>query len=310
MTIDRPRVSIGLPVYNGEKYLAGAFESLLAQDYPHLEIIVSDNASTDRTWEICTYYGADPRVRLYRNDENKGASYNYNRLVELARGELFRWQAYDDLCAPTLVSRCVEALDEAGPGTVLSYPRTVIIDGDGNVTGPFDDGLDLADRRSWRRVSRFVGRFNLCNAAFGLTRIDMLRRTGLLRPFPSSDVTLLAELAAIGQFREVPEELFFRRIHAESSVQGRGSSKEARAQVAAWFDPRKRNSVVAAPRLQLTIRTAKALLSNDSGLSGSARLASVAAFATTYGARRARVVAGRARRTVLRKPPTQQPSSQ
>ncbi|MFC7550380.1 glycosyltransferase family 2 protein [Plantactinospora sp. GCM10030261] len=295
-----PRVSIGLPVYNAERYLADAFEALLAQDYRDLEIIVCDNRSTDGTWAICRSFAErDGRVCLHRNEENRGAAYNYNRVVELARGELFRWAAYDDLCAPTLVSRCVEALDASAGRAVLTYPKTILIDGAGAEVGPYSDRLDLRDALAWWRVGRVAGRFNLCNALFGVLPIARLRRTGLIRPYPSSDVTLLAELAALGEFHEVPEALFYRRIHEQSSRQGTDSERGSLAGVAAWFDPR-RTGPVRAPRLQLTARTATALLGNGSHLPAVTRVACATSFATSFGIRRVRVLAGQARRNLRR----------
>jgi hypothetical protein len=297
-----PRVTIGMPLFNAERYLEQAFDSLLAQDFADLEIVVCDNASTDRTWRICTRYAAaDPRIRLYRNEVNRGAAYNYNRVAELARGELFRWAGYDDWCAPTLVSRCVAALDQAGPEVVLAYPRTVLIDDDGEPLGPYQDRMDLRDPRPWRRVAQVANRYNLCNPVFGLIRMTALRRTGLIRPYLSSDVTLLAELAALGRFHEVPEPLFHRRIHAGSSRQGRGTSRRALAEAAAWFDPRRRGPVWA-PRTQLAVRTAIALWGDHNRLPATVRTACAAGFVTTRGVRWARARAGRARRAVLGRP--------
>src|ERR1035438_9843576 len=98
MTPPVPRVSIGLPVYNGENYLDPALNSILRQDYSDLELIISDNASTDATGNICREYAAkDPRIRYYRNETNIGASANFNCLVKLARGEYFKWAAHDDV---------------------------------------------------------------------------------------------------------------------------------------------------------------------------------------------------------------------
>ena len=120
MTPIIPRVTIGLPVYNGQNYLVETLESLLAQTYTDFELVISDNASTDRTEAICRQYAAgDARIRYYRNDENIGASANYNRAFELGRGEYFKWAAHDDLLAPTYLERCVEVLD-ANPDVVLA----------------------------------------------------------------------------------------------------------------------------------------------------------------------------------------------
>ena len=97
-----PRVSLGFPVYNGERYLAAALDSLLGQTFRDLEVVICDNASTDRTAELCAAYAArDARVRYHRNPTNLGAAPNFNRTFELSRGEYFKWAAHDDVCAPT-----------------------------------------------------------------------------------------------------------------------------------------------------------------------------------------------------------------
>src|ERR1700743_3284119 len=99
-----PRLTIGLPVYNGEKYLAEAIAALLGQTYKDFELIISDNASPDGTADICQrYVQLDSRVRYIRQPKNIGLAPNHNVLVEQARGELFKWAANDDLYARELV---------------------------------------------------------------------------------------------------------------------------------------------------------------------------------------------------------------
>lgn len=288
-----PRLSLGMPLYNAERYVAQAFEGLLAQDFADFEIVVSDNASTDRTWEICEEYARrDPRIRLYRNPENLGAAYNYNRTVDLARGPLFRWVAYDDVCAPTLLRRCVETLD-AGPEAILAYPQTMLVDEHGAAIRPYRDGLDLRSPRAYRRVARFARHWSLCNAVFGVMRTDALRTTGRIRPYPSSDVVLLAELAALGQFHEVPERLFSRRIHEASSRQGRTTNLAA---VASWFDP-KRTARATPRRIPLTRRVTGTLAALPAPLTQ--RLSCVAAFTAVWWLRKAHIKASHVKRSVL-----------
>ena len=269
----------------------------MAQDFTDFELIVCDNASTDATWSICEKYAEiDARIRLYRNETNRGAAYNYNRVVELARGELFKWVAYDDVCAPSLVRRCVEVLDAAGPDAVLAYPRTTLIDDEGDEIGPYRDGLDLRSPHAARRVAGFARNWSLCNAVFGVIRTDVLRRTGLIRPYLSSDVVLLAELAARGRFHEVPDRLFRRRIHSSSSRQGTASLEEA----ARWFDtsrPASRKPV----KVKLTRRVASALLRVDLPLLE--RTGCAGAFVVVWRARKAHMLASRWKRAVLRLPP-------
>ena len=108
-----PRLSIGLPVYNGERYLAEAFDCFLAQTFQDFEIIVCDNASTDHTAEICRSYAErDPRIRYYRNGKNLGAIPNFNRVFELSRSPLFKWAAHDDLYHPRYMETCIRILDD------------------------------------------------------------------------------------------------------------------------------------------------------------------------------------------------------
>jgi glycosyltransferase involved in cell wall biosynthesis len=292
-----PRVSLGVPLYNAERYLEHCLDALLVQDYPDFEIIISDNASTDRTWEICQRYAAaDPRIRLYRNPRNLGGPRNYARVVELARGDLFKWVAYDDICLPSYISTCVAALDAAGPRAVLAYPRTVLIGEAGQVIGPYDDGLDLRDPRPWRRVAGVAQNVSLCHAHFGVFRLSALRRTGMIRPFLSSDYTLLAEVAQLGEIHEVDQPLFLRRLHSGSTRQAEGSTP---ATAISWFTPERSPKRVRAHRLRMLIATALMLATGNGGLG--TRLSSAVAFLTTWYVRRARVTLGRWRRRLARR---------
>src|SRR3954453_7918568 len=115
----RPLVSIGMPVYNAERHRAEAIDSLLAAGWPDLEIIISDNASSDGTESICRQYAErDSRIAYHRTVENQGAVWNFNRVFELARGRYFMWAAHDDRREPRFVSTCMAAL-EARPDAVM-----------------------------------------------------------------------------------------------------------------------------------------------------------------------------------------------
>jgi len=122
-----PPLTIGLPVYNGQNYVSESLDSLLAQTYTDFELIISDNASTDSTEEICRDYAArDSRIRYVRQPVNIGAAPNHNYLVQAAHGRLFKWAAHDDLFAPKLVERCIEALDQ--PEVILAHAYMGIVD--------------------------------------------------------------------------------------------------------------------------------------------------------------------------------------
>lgn len=211
-----PLVALGLPVYNGENYLAQALESLLAQTYTDFEIILSDNGSTDGTEAICRAYAArDPRIRYVRESRNRGVFWNFNRTFELSRSPLFRWTAHDDLCAPTLLQRCVEAMRER-PAAVLCYPRTRIIGVDGEPKFEYGKRLRSDAPDPARRFHEEISEDHACYHIFGLIRSDVLKRTSLMGAYAGADRNLLAELALLGPFYEIPEPLFMRRDHPDT----------------------------------------------------------------------------------------------
>jgi len=290
----RPRVSIGVPVYNGGDYLAEAFESLLDQHFSDFELIVSDNASTDDTEKICREFASrDPRIRYERLPENLGAAANYNRTVALARGEYFKWASHDDRLAPTFLDRCVETLSAASSDTVLCYPRTILIDARGAVIGEHPDRMDLTEGRPSSRFRHFMNRWGMCNPIFGLIRLDVLRRTALIGSFVSSDVVLLAELALLGKFVEIPEPLFFRRIHEASSRQGALTPEE----VVRWFDPKgSAGSDWVSPRNRVALRAVSTAAHAPIPLLE--RIRAVSLGTVTWMARRIRVRAGALRRRI------------
>jgi glycosyltransferase involved in cell wall biosynthesis len=238
-TTTTPRVSIGLPVFNGEQFLEAALDSLLQQTYPDFELIISDNASTDRTEAIARAYAAkDQRVFYFRNEENLGAARNYNRVFELSCGEYFKWAAADDLCAPDFLRRCVEILDRY-PDVVVCYPQTQIIDGDGRIIENYEHHLQLQSPVARDRFLELVRSLRECNAVFGLLRASVLKNTRLIGNYIGSDNCLLAELSLHGKFFEVPEYLFFRRHHPGASSSNKGVDEQLE-----FFDPRLKGRIV------------------------------------------------------------------
>ena len=228
-----PRVSIGLPVFNAERYLEEAIDSLLAQTFTDFEIVIADNASTDATAAICRRYAAsDSRIRYHRNEVNVGAAANFDLVFELSQpSEYFKWAAGDDLCTPDFLERCVTLLD-ADSGAVLAYPRTRLIDADGEVTGEYDVKLETDSENPVRRF-RFLMRGHKCFEIFGLIRRHELAQTPLMGAYSHGDGVLLARLALQGRFEEIPECLFLSRRHAEQS----GTLEGDRQKYAVWFAP-------------------------------------------------------------------------
>lgn len=229
-----PRASVGLPVHNGEPYLGAAIESVLGQTFEDLELVITDNASTDRTLEIaCRYQAADARVVVRRNEVNLGAARNFDRAFQLSRAPLFRWMAADDLLEPTCIERCVEILD-GDPAVVLAHTDVRIIDENGGLKLHFRYPARHADRDSPSR--RFLDVLRLdrwCAELFGLVRADVLGKTRRMDRYVASDRILRAELALRGRFRIVPEPLFLNRDHPGRSVR----ALPAHHLRGEWFDP-------------------------------------------------------------------------
>jgi Glycosyl transferase family 2 len=240
MATNGPRVSIGLPVYNGDNYLAETLDSILAQTFPDFELIISDNASTDRTEAICRQYAAqDHRIRYVRNPSNLGAAKNYNHAFELARGEYFKWNGHDDPLAPLFLERCVEVLDR-DPAIVLCFARNRAIDERGEdydvgalTARTFAPKPQLESPEAHVRFYHAVVADHPQGAIFGLIRRGILAETPLIGSYRMSDLTLLGELALRGRFHQVSEALQGRRFHSQ---QGRNLYKSAHLREM-WFDP-------------------------------------------------------------------------
>ena len=229
-----PRVSVGLPVRDGETFLGAAIESVLGQTFGDLELVIADNASTDSTPEICRRYAsADSRVRVQRNDTNLGASRNFNLALQLSRAPLFRWMAADDLLESTCLARCVEAF-EADDSIVLAHTDVKIIDENDRIKLHFRYPVGHAG--SERPSDRFLDVVRLdrwCAELFGLMRADVLRSTRLLDRYVASDRILRAEMALRGRFGIVPQPLFLNRDHPGRSVR----ALPAHHLRGEWFDP-------------------------------------------------------------------------
>ncbi|MBM4089312.1 MAG: glycosyltransferase family 2 protein [Planctomycetes bacterium] len=216
MSEREPKVSVGMPVYNGERFLEAAIQSVLAQTCHDLELVISDNASTDGTEAICRHYAAsDARVRYERNTENRGASWNYSRVVHAARGEYFKWAACDDLCHPELLERCIQRLED-DRSAVLCFPRCAFIDQDGNQLGEIlaslgERGLDSPSPAA--RYHAALRHLVWCSEMYGVARSEALRKTRLMGPFAGAEKVVLVELALIGRFVQTPHILFFFRQH-------------------------------------------------------------------------------------------------
>ncbi|MBD2251006.1 glycosyltransferase family 2 protein [Nostoc parmelioides] len=217
MTNHQPKLSIGLPVYNGEKFLEQALDSILAQTFTDFELIISDNASTDKTEDICRKYAAkDSRIRYYRNQNNIGCARNFNRVFELSTAEYFKWIAYDDLHAPDFVEKCIAIL-EKDPNLVLCYSEVHFIDQQGKFVQNYNVKLDVNSPYLYKRFYSLLTK-HLCYPCYGVIRSRMLKAVPPMGGYGNADGILLLRLGVLGQFYEIPECLFSARIHPEQSM--------------------------------------------------------------------------------------------
>lgn len=227
--MNQPKVSIGVPVYNAEKYLAGCLESLCRQTVTDLEIIISDNHSHDQTEAICRDFAArDSRIRYIRQPKNRGSAWNFNEVFRQSRGTYFKWQSYDDLSAPTFLERCCDVLDRESD-VAWCHSLTIRLNAhDQQIPAPTEThpahsvlpSKGTTSRESASAAKRFrsiVLGTPFCADSYGLIRRSELQKTRLELPFYGSEKPMLAELALLGRFVEIPEVLCGIREHADSS---------------------------------------------------------------------------------------------
>jgi glycosyltransferase involved in cell wall biosynthesis len=236
MTAKPPRVSIGLPVFNGEEFLDEAIRSIVGQSFGDFELLISDNASTDRTWAIANEWASrDQRIRLHRFEENRGAARNFNYVFEGNQSEFFKWAAHDDVLEPDFLRECVTALDQ-DPRAIIAFPRARIIDGGGLPCDPgdtFDPEVTFESPDWQQRFRDLICRRHRCLAIFGVIRAGALRGAWPLENYSHADRILLGRLLFAGPFRQVDRELFLSRVHATASARLFSNARQLRL----WWDP-------------------------------------------------------------------------
>lgn len=248
MTSKDPRLTIGIPVYNGENYLAETLDAILAQTFENFEVLIADNASTDGTEAICrAYVEKDPRVRYHRQPQNLGAAPNYNDVYHRSLGEYFKWSAHDDLIEPTFLEECVSVLDEHSE-YVVACTMFDSIDSEGAHIGDGQPRPGLSSGEVSNRIRTSIYPYRKGGASdaviFGLIRRSALDRTRLHGSYTGSDRTILLELALLGPAFEVPEPLFHNRDHPTRSIRiGRGVLKRGHHREA-WFDTQRAGLIV------------------------------------------------------------------
>jgi glycosyltransferase involved in cell wall biosynthesis len=250
-----PLVSIGLFVYNGERFLEETLHSILNQTFSDFELIISDNASTDRTGEIAEAFAKhDDRIRYCRSEKNMGAGWNIRRVYELATGKYFKQAAADDVLEPDFLRRCVEIL-ESDSDCVVAHTRTKEVDENGTfiknyVTPMTTDSSDPVAR--FRGILMTGG--HMCYQIFGVMRMSALRRIPPQGSYVNADGVLLARMSLLGRFHEIPEYLFISRRHSGQSMatlpvrvkqprRFRLTNRHSTLPSPEWWDPAKARAV-------------------------------------------------------------------
>ncbi len=239
-SIKYPCVTIGLPVFNGEKYLRATLESILSQTYSDFELIICDNASTDTTPFICRdYLARDKRIRYFRNAKNIGGPANFNRVFNLSSSKYFKWAAYDDIHDSTFLKKCVDILD-SNPSINLCHSKTGRIDENGKLIGQYD----FNPKNDWSKLKNQFGDIIFFNndawvSLFGLIRVSSLKKTRLFKYHISADRTLLSEISLEGRIYSIPELLFYRREHNEAYTNKNFKSSYEKLN---WWNPNKKQS--------------------------------------------------------------------
>ena len=243
MELETPLVSLGLPVYNGENFVAEAIQCVLDQTFSNWELIICDNSSTDRTVAICRELAdQDSRVRVYQNARNMGVSFNFNEVFRLSRGQYFKWLAHDDLFAPRFIEGCVQEL-EKDKRVVLACPKICYVDVERRLLRRQASELSVLGATAESRTKRFMALAaqgtDFIWLAYGLIRRDVLEQSGALGLYAGDDQVLLFKIALRGCIKQIEEEMFFRREHPEASTLKQGSTVRERAKFAYADDDRR-----------------------------------------------------------------------
>jgi glycosyltransferase involved in cell wall biosynthesis len=231
-----------MPVFNGERYLRKSIDSILNQTYQNFELIIADNASTDKTQLICQEYAKkDHRVRYYRNKKNIGGPRNYNKVFKLSSSEYFKWAAYDDVLAPEFLRKCIKVLDE--DSTIVGCcSKTGRIDQNGIFINYYNKGLltKISSPKTHERFRDLLGLYYTTTPFHGVYRSKLFAKSQLHGSYIGADRNLVAELSLMGRIFEITECLFFWRDHPASYTsifygKNREYSMDRVKQESAWW---------------------------------------------------------------------------
>ena len=229
-----PKTIVGLPVYNGQKYIAAAIESHLAQSFGDFDLVISDNGSTDSTPEICARYAnKDPRIKLLRSAENRGILWNHRRVMESISSttRYFRWAGADDVLESGLLQAMVDVL-EARSDVEAVMPATKNIGEEGEIIGSMDRTLEMQSSDVLERAFKVLTASYQHVVAYGLLRAPSLRAMRTGPNYIGWDPIFIWELALRGKVHQLTEPALLRRFH-KGSISRVKTVKEMKK----WVEP-------------------------------------------------------------------------
>lgn len=202
----KPMVSIGMPVFNGEKYIREAIDSLLAQTFTDFELIISDNASSDTTQSICEeYLRKDSRIRYIRQDENRGPLANFLFVHSEAVGKYFMWAAHDDRWQEDYIDKLVVILEKE-PECSLAFSYYIVR----NLESGYEELIKTVGADTSSSFKNYFSTIrHMCpSMIYGIYRKDCMDMRQLDRPFDFADVHFVSELASRTKIKVVKEYLY------------------------------------------------------------------------------------------------------
>ncbi|MEW6140988.1 MAG: glycosyltransferase family 2 protein [Thermodesulfobacteriota bacterium] len=222
MSYKTPEISVALPVYNGERHMREAIESVLSQTFDDLELVIVDNASSDSTWEICQEYSRlDERVHTYRNTTNIGSYRNFARALQLTRGNYFLWLAHDDILEETYLAKCHSFLS-SHPDYWCCYANTIVISPESSELSCLWPLAAITDSDTVERFKACLDAgWRIVHATYGMFRREQIRHIPFLdKPFLWAEERLLLNVALRGKIHLIEEPLRRCRIRPGSGSDG------------------------------------------------------------------------------------------
>lgn len=233
--IDKPKISIGIPVYNGEKLIEKTLNSILKQTYQDFEIVISDNASTDSTQDICkNYVKIDNRIKYHRQSENMGPYWNFNYVLEQALGEYFTWFAIDDIHAESFLEKNLRVLEEnsnvvASISNVKYFgPNLENIEKD-NLFQKFKNIFKYRFDKptkfkqvfpaygTYEKKATLYLRMDRSTGLYAVFRKSIIKKSMIVKPFASSDLAIILNVLKHGDFHVIDEILMEKYLGGYSS---------------------------------------------------------------------------------------------